>query len=68
MTIDQSIDVVKNLMMLCLKVALPFLLSAMIIGCLLVFSRLLHHYKNRRLLLCRKRLGLLLLSSFCFHG
>ena len=32
MNVDQAIDVVKNLMMLCLKMSLPLLLSAMIIG------------------------------------
>ena len=32
MNVDQAIDVVKNLMMMCLKMSLPLLLSAMIIG------------------------------------
>ena len=32
MNVDQAIDVVKNLMMLCLKMSLPLLLSAMVIG------------------------------------
>ena len=37
MNVDQAIDVVKNLMMLCLKMSLPLLLSAMIIGLLVSF-------------------------------
>ena len=37
MSVDQSVDIVKGLMMLCLKVSVPFLLSAMIIGLLVSF-------------------------------
>ena len=57
MTIDQSIDVVKNLMMLCLKVALPFLLSAMIIGLFVSFFQAITSIQEQTLTFVPKALG-----------
>ena len=47
MSVDQSVDIVKGLMMLCLKVSVPFLLSAMIIGLLVSFFKPSHRCRNR---------------------
>tara|TARA_B100000959_G_scaffold273731_1_gene324608 strand:- start:488 stop:757 length:270 start_codon:yes stop_codon:yes gene_type:complete len=56
MTVDQSIDVVKNLMMLCLKVALPFLLSAMVIGLLVSFFQAITSLQEQTLTFVPKAL------------
>ena len=57
MTIDQSIDVVKNLMMLCLKVSLPFLLSAMVIGLFVSFFQAITSLQEQTLTFVPKALG-----------
>ena len=56
MTVDQSIDVVKNLMMLCLKVAFPFLLSAMVIGLLVSFFQAITSLQEQTLTFVPKAL------------
>ena len=56
MSVDQSIDVVKDLMMLCLKVSLPFLLSAMIIGLLVSFSQAITSLQEQTLTFVPKAL------------
>ena len=59
MTIDQSIDVVKSLMMLCLQVALPFLLSAMIIGLFISFFQAITSLQEQTLTFVPKILAML---------
>ena len=56
MSVDQSIDVVKDLMMLCLKVSLPFLLSAMIIGLLVSFFQAITSLQEQTLTFVPKAL------------
>ena len=56
MSVDQSIDVVKGLMMLCLKVSLPFLLSAMIIGLLVSFFQAITSLQEQTLTFVPKAL------------
>ena len=66
MTIDQSIDVVKNLMMLCLKVALPFLLSAMIIGLVISFFQAITSLQEQTLTFVPKALGVVVVVFVLF--
>ena len=66
MTIDQSIDVVKNLMMLCLKVALPFLLSAMIIGLFISFFQAITSLQEQTLTFVPKALGVVVVVFVLF--
>ena len=66
MTIDQSIDVVKNLMMLCLKVALPFLLSAMIIGLCVSFFQAITSIQEQTLTFVPKALGVVVVVFVLF--
>ena len=66
MTIDQSIDVVKNLMMLCLKVALPFLLSAMIIGLFVSFFQAITSIQEQTLTFVPKALGVVVVVFVLF--
>ena len=66
MTIDQSIDVVKNLMMLCLKVALPFLLSAMIIGLFVSFFQAITSLQEQTLTFVPKALGVVVVVFVLF--
>ena len=66
MTIDQSIDVVKNLMMLCLKVALPFLLSAMIIGFFVSFFQAITSLQEQTLTFVPKALGVVVVVFVLF--
>ena len=56
MSVDQSIDIVKGLMMLCLKVSLPFLLSAMIIGLLVSFFQAITSLQEQTLTFVPKAL------------
>ena len=56
MSIDQSVDVVKGLMMLCLKVSTPFLLSAMIIGLLVSFFQAITSLQEQTLTFVPKAL------------
>ena len=66
MTIDQSIDVVKNLMMLCLKVALPFLLSAMIIGLFVSFFQAITSIQEQTLTFVPTALGVVVVVFVLF--
>ena len=66
MTIDQSIDVVKNLMMLCLKVALPFLLSEMIIGLFVSFFQAITSLQEQTLTFVPKALGVVVVVFVLF--
>ena len=66
MTIDQSIDVVKNLMMLCLKVALPFLLSAMVIGLFVSFFQAITSIQEQTLTFVPKALGVVVVVFVLF--
>ena len=66
MTIEQSIDVVKNLMMLCLKVALPFLLSAMIIGLCVSFFQAITSLQEQTLTFVPKALGVVVVVFVLF--
>ena len=56
MSVDQSVDIVKGLMMLCLKVSLPFLLSAMIIGLLVSFFQAITSLQEQTLTFVPKAL------------
>ena len=56
MSVDQSIDIVKGLMMLCLKVSVPFLLSAMIIGLLVSFFQAITSLQEQTLTFVPKAL------------
>ena len=66
MTVDQSIDIVKNLMMLCLKVALPFLLSAMVIGLLVSFFQAITSLQEQTLTFVPKALVVVMVVMFLF--
>ncbi len=66
MTVDQSIDIVKNLMMLCLKVALPFLLSAMVIGLLVSFFQAITSIQEQTLTFVPKALVVVMVVVFLF--
>ena len=66
MTIDQSIDVVKSLMMLCLKVSLPFLLSAMIIGLFVSFFQAITSLQEQTLTFVPKALGVVVVVFVLF--
>ena len=56
MSVDQSVDIVKGLMMLCLKVSVPFLLSAMIIGLLVSFFQAITSLQEQTLTFVPKAL------------
>ena len=56
MSIDQSVDVVKGLMMLCLQVSTPFLLSAMIIGLIVSFFQAITSLQEQTLTFVPKAL------------
>ena len=66
MTIDQSIDIVKNLMMLCLKLSLPFLLSAMIIGLFVSFFQAITSLQEQTLTFVPKALGVVVVVFVLF--
>jgi len=66
MTVDQSIDIVKTLMMLCLKVALPFLLSAMVIGLLVSFFQAITSLQEQTLTFVPKALVVEMVVVFLF--
>ena len=66
MTIDQSIDVVKNLMMLCLKVALPFLLSALVFGLFVSFFQAITSLQEQTLTFVPKALGVVVVVFVLF--
>ena len=66
MSVDQSIDVVKDLMMLCLKVSLPFLLSAMIIGLLVSFFQAITSLQEQTLTFVPKALVVVVVVFILF--
>ena len=66
MSVDQSIDVVKGLMMLCLKVSLPFLLSAMIIGLLVSFFQTITSLQEQTLNFVPKALVVVVVEFILF--
>ncbi len=66
MTVDQSIDIVKTLMMLCLKVALPFLLSAMVVGLLVSFFQAITSIQEQTLTFVPKALVVVMVVMFLF--
>ena len=68
MSVDQSVDIVKGLMMLSLKVSVPFLLSAMIIGLLVSFFQAITSLQEQTLTFVPKALVVVvvvLLLSLC---
>ena len=66
MSIDQSVDVVKGLMMLCLKVSVPFLLSAMIIGLLVSFFQAITSLQEQTLTFVPKALVVVVVVFILF--
>jgi flagellar biosynthetic protein FliQ len=66
MSVDQSIDIVKGLMMLCLKVSLPFLLSAMIIGLLVSFFQAITSLQEQTLTFVPKALVVVVVVFILF--
>ena len=64
MSVDQSVDVVKGLMMLCLKVSVPFLLSAMIIGLLVSFFQAITSLQEQTLTFVPKALVVVVVVVF----
>ena len=66
MSIDQSVDIVKGLMMLCLKVSLPFLLSAMIIGLLVSFFQAITSLQEQTLTFVPKALVVVVVVFILF--
>ena len=66
MSVDQSIDIVKGLMMLCLKVSIPFLLSAMIIGLLVSFFQAITSLQEQTLTFVPKALVVVVVVFILF--
>ncbi len=66
MSIDQSVDVVKGLMMLCLRVSVPFLLSAMIIGLLVSFFQAITSLQEQTLTFVPKALVVVVVVFILF--
>ena len=66
MSVDQSIDIVKGLMMLCLKVSVPFLLSAMIIGLLVSFFQAITSLEEQTLTFVPKALVVVVVVFILF--
>tara|TARA_Y100001933_G_scaffold129428_1_gene129089 strand:- start:212 stop:481 length:270 start_codon:yes stop_codon:yes gene_type:complete len=66
MSIDQSVDIVKGLMMLCLKVSVPFLLSAMIIGLLVSFFQAITSLQEQTLTFVPKALVVVVVVFILF--
>ena len=66
MSVDQSIDIVKGLMILCLKVSLPFLLSAMIIGLLVSFFQAITSLQEQTLTFVPKALVVVVVVFILF--
>ena len=66
MSVDQSIDIVKGLMMLCLKVSVPFLLSAMIIGLLVSFFQAITSLQEQTLTFVPKALVVVVVVFILF--
>ena len=68
MSVDQSVDIVKGLMMLCLKVSVPFLLSAMIIGLLVSFFQAITSLQEQTLTFVPKALVVVVVVFILFPG
>jgi len=66
MTVEQSIEVVKGLMLLCLQVAMPFLFSAMIIGLLISFFQAITSLQEQTLTFVPKALVVVLVVFILF--
>ena len=66
MNVDQAIDVVKNLMMLCLKMSLPLLLSAMLIGLLVSFFQAITSIQEQTLTFVPKAMIMVLIFVILF--
>ena len=66
MSVDQSVDIVKGLMMLCLKVSMPFLLSAMIIGLLVSFFQAITSLQEQTLTFVPKALVVVVVVFILF--
>ena len=66
MSVDQSVDIVKGLMMLCLKVSVPFLLSAMIIGLLVSFFQAITSLQEQTLTFVPKALVVVVVVVILF--
>ena len=66
MSVDQSVDIVKGLMMLCLKVSAPFLLSAMIIGLLVSFFQAITSLQEQTLTFVPKALVVVVVVFILF--
>lgn len=66
MNVDQAIDVVKNLMMLCLKMSLPLLLSAMIIGLLVSFFQAITSLQEQTLTFVPKAMFMVVIFVVLF--
>jgi len=66
MNVDQAIDVVKNLMILCLKMSLPLLLSAMIIGLLVSFFQAITSIQEQTLTFVPKAMFMVVIFVVLF--
>ena len=66
MSVDQSVDIVKGLMMLCLKVSVTFLLSAMIIGLLVSFFQAITSLQEQTLTFVPKALVVVVVVFILF--
>jgi len=66
MSVDQAIDVVKNLMMLCLKMSLPLLLSAMTIGLLVSFFQAITSIQEQTLTFVPKAMFMVVIFVILF--
>lgn len=66
MSVDQAIDVVKNLMMLCLKMSLPLLLSAMTIGLLVSFFQAITSLQEQTLTFVPKAMFMVVIFVILF--
>lgn len=66
MNVDQAIDVVKNLMMLCLKMSLPLLLSAMVIGLLVSFFQAITSIQEQTLTFVPKAMFMVVIFVILF--
>ncbi len=66
MSVDQSVDVVKSLMMLCLKVSIPFLLSAMTIGLIVSFFQAITSLQEQTLTFVPKALVVVVVVFILF--
>ena len=66
MNVDQAIDVVKNLMMLCLKMSLPLLLSAMIIGLAVSFFQAITSIQEQTLTFVPKAMFMVVIFVILF--